>query len=371
MASSQAIVNPASAAVAVCANWIISFGDDALWFVGSVAASYAFLLLYRLLGVPALGLIIIWVMLFDGPHIFGTFTRTYLDREMRARHAWLLYGSLVLFVIGPLCAVLPSVVTSWTPRRPLLLFVSANSFVTFIFVASMWAYYHIVKQHYGFMMLYKKKNDDLLPADNKIDRWLLWATLMYPFVRYMLRVPDARDMWPVSPTNWIAESLETIALVVMVLAVAVFGVRTVMNVVRHRTLDLPKLLFLAAVIPMHWIVLMGSLPPRVMVPILTVSHNIQYHRLIWFHNRNKYADDRSGRYGVVSRISRSALAYYLVGILFAAYRLPNAFYGDSDLLVGLLWGFSLVHYYLDGKIWRVRNNPELMTSLRLSRVPAP
>src|SRR6266404_1792033 len=118
MASSQAIVNSGSAAVAVCANWIISFGDDALWFVGSVAASYAFLLLYRLLGVPALGLIIIWVMLFDGPHIFGTFTRTYLDREMRARHALLLYGSLVLFVIGPLCALLPYVVTSWTLRRP-------------------------------------------------------------------------------------------------------------------------------------------------------------------------------------------------------------------------------------------------------------
>jgi len=232
----------------------------------------------------------------------------------------------------------------------------------------MWAYYHIAKQHYGFMMLYKKKNEDLLLADNRIDRWFLWASLMYPFVRYMLRVPEARDMWPVSPTSWIAQPIEIGALVVMVIMVAVFGVRTVINVKQRRPLDLPKLLFLAAIIPMHWFVLMGSLPPSVMVPILTISHNIQYHRLIWFHNRNKYANDRLGRYGVASRISRNVLTYYLVGVLFAAYRLPNAFYGDSDLLVGMLWGFSLVHYYLDGKIWHVRNNPELIDALRLARV---
>src|SRR6185436_870462 len=58
-------------------GWIISNRDDLLWLIGSVGASYAMLLVYRLLGVPALLLIVTWVMLFDGPHIFGTATRTY------------------------------------------------------------------------------------------------------------------------------------------------------------------------------------------------------------------------------------------------------------------------------------------------------
>src|SRR5438128_2244243 len=88
-------------------GWIISTRDDLLWFVGSVGASYAMLLVYRLLGIPALLLIVIWVMLFDGPHIFGTLTRTFFDSEMRSRKSRVLYGSLGLFLIGPALAVLP------------------------------------------------------------------------------------------------------------------------------------------------------------------------------------------------------------------------------------------------------------------------
>src|SRR2546429_3515876 len=41
---------------------------------------------------------------------------------------------------------------------------------TFFFIAALWAYYHLVKQHYGFMVLYKKKNNDLAALDNALDR---------------------------------------------------------------------------------------------------------------------------------------------------------------------------------------------------------
>ena len=34
----------------------------------------------------------------------------------------------------------------------------------------MWAYYHVIRQHYGFMVLYKVKNRDLRPLDNTLDR---------------------------------------------------------------------------------------------------------------------------------------------------------------------------------------------------------
>ena len=38
---------------------------------------------------------------------------------------------------------------------------------------------------------------------------------------------------------------------------------------------------------MHWIVLLTPMPdkPIALVAILTVYHNLQYHRLIWFHNQ--------------------------------------------------------------------------------------
>ncbi len=328
---------PEKQLLSVSANWIISFRDDLLWIIGSVISSYVFLLFYLLAGVPALILILVWVLLFDGPHIFGTVSRTFLDPEMRVRCRKILYSSLVL----------------------------ENSSVTFIFLASMWAYHHIAMQHYGFMMLYKRKNDDLHAADNSADRFFLLAMLGYPFVRYMLRVPEARDMWPIVPGVGISNVMEIAALAVAIAAAIAFLWRHFQKVIHGQAVDLAKLLFLGAVIPMHWIVLLSSLPPRVMVPILTVSHNIQYHRLIWLHNRNKYRGECARtQYGPAALISRNFFIYYLLGILFAVYRLPNAF-SDSDLLIGFLWGFSLVHYYLDGKIWRVRENPELKFYLRL------
>ena len=60
---------------------------------------------------------------------------------------------------------------------------------TFFFVAALWAYYHLVKQHYGFMVLYKKKNNDLAPIDNALDRLLLLFAFNYPFVAFIANDP--------------------------------------------------------------------------------------------------------------------------------------------------------------------------------------
>ena len=348
------------------ASWIISARDDLWWFIGSVGASYALLLAYRLLEVSALLLIVVWVIFFDGPHIFGTATRTYFDAEMRSRKAKILYGGLVLFVIGPLFALLPKLLPAAlaTPRA---LMIAGRSSTAFIFAASMWAYYHIAMQHYGIMMLYKKKNRDSAPEDMRADRLFLFGMLLFPFVWYMLEVPDALEMWPVLPAAQIRKFAEALTLLGAVAASAVFLYRQVVRYRQGRAMDLPKLLFLAAVVPMHWAVLMGPLPPRVMVPVLTISHNIQYQRLVWFHNRNKYAGNTAPqKYGWAALITRKAWIYYAVGVVFATYRLPNAFYPDSDVLIGFLWGFSLVHYYLDGQIWQVRKDPVLKDVLRLS-----
>ena len=63
--------------------------------------------------------------------------------------------------------------------------------------------------------------------------------------------------------------------------------RQVQRAILGQPLDVPKYLLLAAAIPMHWIVLLTPMPnkPIAIVAILTIYHNLQYHRLIWFHNK--------------------------------------------------------------------------------------
>jgi len=278
---------------------------------------------------------------------------------------------------------------------------------TFFFVAALWAYYHLVKQHYGFMVLYKKKNNDLAPIDNALDRWLLMFAFNYPFVQFIASDPTAMARVPAvlrGGVNAVAMLMlmGTIALGVVWLA------RQVQRAVLREPLNVPKYLLLAAAIPMHWVALFTPMPakPIALVAILTIYHNLQYHRLIWFHNKkygppsSDYSPNRlepglvpaSGTsaafkrrtvdYGPAGFISRRLIYYIAFGIVFGViYQGPRQYLGYLNLHTGdspaalstpiqlgiaFLWGYAFIHYYLDSKIWRVRRDPSVGVALKMS-----
>src|SRR4051812_35926872 len=86
---------------AISLRWIISARDDLVWFIGSVVVSYVLLLLYVKGIMPLLPMVATWAILIDGPHVFGTFSRTYFDRMERKNRARVLWGSLLFFAVGP------------------------------------------------------------------------------------------------------------------------------------------------------------------------------------------------------------------------------------------------------------------------------
>jgi len=52
-----------------------------VWFIGSVVTSYALFLMFTTLHWSPLLLVFGWAIVFDGPHVFGTLSRTYFDSE--------------------------------------------------------------------------------------------------------------------------------------------------------------------------------------------------------------------------------------------------------------------------------------------------
>ena len=121
-----------------------------------------------------------------------------------------------------------------------------------------------------------------------------------------------------------------------------------------------------AVIPLHWLTF-AYMSWQAAVPTVTIVHNLQYHALVWFHNRNRYAGEASAHGRIPAAVSRSLLAYVAVGLVFSAlYRIPGFQLGQvSDLAFGFFCGFGLTHYYLDSRIWRVRHDPGLREALQL------
>jgi hypothetical protein len=343
--------------------------------------------------LPLIPMVALWAILIDAPHVFGTFSRTYFDRAERRNRGRLLWGSLLFFVVGPIMVL-------------------ASLGLVFFFLAALWAYYHLVKQHYGFMVLYKKKNNDLAPVDNALDRLLLLFAFNYPFVAFIAHDPEAMTRVPAS-LRFGVNGLATLLLAGTIVLFVAWLLRQGQRLLTGEALDVPKYLLLAAAIPMHWIVLLTPMPnkPIAIVAILTIYHNLQYHRLIWFHNQ-KYtrrspaitgtagvppAEVRESRqtvreaslaehdprqkFGAAELISRRLLYYIAFGILFGIiYQGPRQLLGyvtlkngglnsepsfPVQLGISFLWGYAFIHYYLDSKIWRVRRDPSVGKALNM------
>ena len=264
-ATTETIGRPAAHAISL--RWIINAREDLIWFIGSVASSYALLVLYVTGVLPLIPMVAGWAILIDAPHVFGTFSRTYFDKSEWKTRKRLMLGSLLFFVIGPLMVLL-------------------GAGFTFFFIAALWAYYHLVKQHYGFMVLYKKKNNDLAPIDNALDRLLLMFAFNYPFVAFIANDPAAMARVPPILRSGVNAVAMLLLIGTIVLGMA-WLTRQIQRAVLREPLNVPKYLLLAAAIPMHWIALMTPMAakPIALVAILTIYHNFQYHRLIWFHNQ--------------------------------------------------------------------------------------
>jgi hypothetical protein len=327
------------------ARWIINFRDDIIWFIGSVAASYVLFMLHIFSLVPLVPLVFVWGLFFDAPHGFATISRTYLDREERRSRGLLLAGSLLFFLLGPTMVL------------------AGQGLIFFLFVG-LWAYYHLVKQHYGFVILYKKKNDDLLPFDNRIDKLFLMTVFSYPLVVYLAYDAEVAGQIPAVLLS-VLPDVERIFLVGTITTGGVWIFRQFQRVWLGLPLNLPKYLLLSAALPIHWLALMTpmSQKPLAVAAILTIFHNIQYNRLVWFHNR-KYTKGEDGkvlreRYGAAAFINRRLLYFVLFGLIFGVIcQLPR--------LYSFFVGAALAHYYLDSKIWRVRQDPTVGRALQVN-----
>ena len=323
-------------------RWIVSRAVDLSLVIGSSLAGYAYLILYAGFHVPISLLWWFWSVGFDGTHIFATASRTYFDREARARHPGLLYGSLLFFFsIGPAMVL-------------------AGAVKYLAILVGVWAYYHVVRQHYGFMMLYKVKGRDLRPLDNRLDQLFLSVMLVFPPLdRFFIRHPEELGLH-LSLQRW-----EPLLWGMVAATVAVYLARQWMRWRSGDAANVPKHLLFAAVVPLHWLTF-ATMSWQAAVPTVTIVHNLQYHAIVWFHNRNRYAG--AARFGrIPAAVSRSLLAYAAMGLAFSLiYRVPGFALGRiSELAFGFFCGVGLTHYYLDSRIWRVRHDPGLRAALRL------
>jgi len=327
-------------------RWIISRNQDLIWFIGSAVISYC-ALGFMALGVGVALIQFIWFFGIDGPHVQSTITRTYFDKAERARLGWFLWIPVPLLLVGPAVAF-------------------AGYASLFFLFAVCWQQFHIVKQHFGFMMLYKAKNKDR--TDFLLDRWFLLSSLLIPLGMFVLRTQPV-----------IIRTIPALARLPLV-AIALYGIlaggwllRQVEKMREGLPMNWPKLGLLAMVVPLQWIALLygshfgpdGILRAGI---ALGLFHSFQYHRLMWFHNRNRYTEPGAvERHGLAAHLVSNFGVYIAIAIgLNLVLNLVPVALLPFQTAQAAVWGVAFTHYCMDARIWHVRSDKGLATALRMA-----
>ena len=137
-------------------------------------------------------------------------------------------------------------------------------------------------------------------------------------------------------------------------------------------MNLPKLLLLSGLVPLQWLAFgyAARFGPDGIVRAgiaLGLFHSLQYHRLMWFHNKNRYqTPDGREKHGLAAVLAQKFGYYFAaaVGLYLFADILPQTFF-PAEWLAASLWGIAFMHYLLDSKIWRVRGDKELAAALQI------
>lgn len=229
----------------------------------------------------------------------------------------------------------------------------------FILFFLTWAQYHIGKQHVGFLMLYKKKTGER--CDYNLDRRFIMLSVMLPWALCIY----ANAGFPAE------RQVQAVTLFLFCGLVAFYIARQVRRAMNHETINSPKLMLLALVVPLHWIAFLyaAGRPELMLIAGLAVNvgHSLQYHRLIWFHNQNRYSNETRETIGFASVVN-SRLVYYLlasIGMYGLLYAFPRYMLAGNMVLVALFYGVNMTHFYIDAKIWKVSTDKALAQALRL------
>ena len=353
--------------------------------------------------------------LVDAPHLWGTIARTYTDPGEWAARRGLLLGSLVIFLIGPAVILLP-----YALRALGLLPSGAETFGwQFWSVAiAFYAIFHINRQHWGFVALYRRKNGEVAaPAqgqasqtnnDTKDDaRWdaiffqiAIWlpyfAMLTAPWYLTIENKPVATMQIAVGSTT-VGSILYTFCHVAFFAICAAYALFQFAQWRKGVARNGPKLIYVATILSLYYVTF--ALHPRLAafwVLITSTGHCAQYHAVVWAYGRKKYVGgEPEKKRGLTAAIFGHVWLYIVLGLAFGLVTAQgpgsgllkrtvgqlldaNVFARAFDFLdrkeglalgikvaASVVAGVRLHHFFVDSKIWRVGKSPALAKNLNL------
>ena len=279
-----------------------------------------------------------------GHHLPGMI-RAYGDRALFGRFRW-------RFIIAPIFLVCTCVAFYWWDLKGIVL------------VVFFWGVWHGMMQTYGFCRIYDAKMGSFATLTRRLD----FATCAIWFAAAVLlsspRMTDTLEAYYASGGPYILPGLLRATRQIMLLTAIAVAILFLINFARMwaqgKRPNPVKLALVVTSIGFWWYCNNGVANILAGIALFEVFHDVQYLSLVWIYNRNRVEKDSSigGFMRFVFRRSGSLVGLY-IGLVFAYGSLS---YFNSRLevetikrvLTGVVAASSLLHFYYDGFIWKVR-----------------
>ncbi len=358
----------ASTALAAPGPWIVGPRYDQLFLWGAWCVP---LVLWGIAVSAPVGIVVAVVafVLLDNAHQVATLPLTVLDPATMTRAAPTYLGGAA--AIGG-----AAVAVSFFPGTAV-----AQLWASLVVY---WGAWHIIRQHYGFLRLYQAR-DAPRPRLARAEIAALYSGSAFPYAlnlaygwaaddgigKLLYRVPlPPWAPWPV--------------LAVFGLSLGYVVVGAFARARRGEGVVNVRLLHLLLVVSNFWIGLLWIGRDDLLLAVLFITsyHDVQYHAVVWLVGTARAHAPAQPVRPAVRRMFASTGAFVvalLVGAVLESL-LRNDFQLAGSVLpqstataavFALFGSYSYVHYFFDGKMWKLSRDPRLRAELGVaSRRPA-
>jgi hypothetical protein len=297
------------------------------------------------------------ILLIDVGHVYSTLYRTYFDKEtFTSQKSLLIYTPLFAWIIS-------------------VMLYEFDAMLFWKFIAYL-AVFHFIRQQYGFMRIYSRKEHQV-KMFSIIDTIAIYSATVYPLLYWHLNSPR-NFHWFIEGDFFMlrSERASLIFFCLYVLVILVYLVKESIVIIKQKYVNLPRNLIIAGTFLSWYVGIVYYNGDLIFTMLNVVSHGIPYIALVWIYGRKKYGAQKKSQgimkrlhlgYGVLGFIFFiGALAFLEEGIwdamvwkdhkeIFSFFDfLPTV--SDKNILAFLIPLLSvpqLTHYILDGFIWRL------------------
>lgn len=341
-------------------KWLFSARIDLGVFLGSAAASFVALIIGARAGalygetpdwawVPA-------ILMIDVAHVYATAYRVYFDVDEFRRRPWLYVSVPALGLMLGIALYSESEVYFWRALAYLAVF-------------------HFVRQQYGWVALYRAKAGERDRLGHLLDSAAIYISTIYPLIYWHANLP--REFWWFLKGDFapIPSLVEGIARPFYWAILAAYGLRSLYRFLARGLANPGKDIVVATTAACWHVGIISFNSDYAFTVTNVIIHGVPYIALVYW-----YARHRRDQLGRAYRFATRWPVVFLATLWLLAYAeellWDRVVWHERSWLFGRPWDVplkvvwvpllalpQLVHYVLDGFIWRRRDNPNLSSIL--------